>query len=168
MGIKPMTRILDKSGRAEEIYDDIVLEKTMDEVDNKQIERQFVTCKYYENAPAVYACQGAKTQFQISYNGKIYPCGALRQEDYCLGDALAIDNLHKYLVEKQFENTEGYANFKKIHPWNVEKCCECDFNVFCFTCANEIKQGMEFGTLHDNCSYNKTFYDLYWRDYESI
>lgn len=174
LGMKPMIRRLDNTGRAKEVYDDIVVKKDVmmnlerEKNNLKKLEDLFIKEKMYLNLPQVFTCQASRVQFQIDYRGNIYPCAALMEEQFNLGNVLSIDNLQEYLEKRLFENTQGYIYFNSLKPYNINRCCDCEYNILCFTCVGEIKRGKSLNTIYDRCSENKFYFDLYWRDYEGI
>lgn len=168
LGLQPMIRSLDNSGRAEEAYENMVCDEEEEAKPLEKIKETFEKSKLYQHQPQVFACQGANTEFQIDYRGNIYPCGALMRDEYCLGSVLNIKNLKEYLESRAFEETEGYKNFFGLHPCNVDKCCDCECNILCFSCINEIRKCKERKTLYKNCEESKYYYSLFWRDYEGV
>lgn len=167
LDINPMIRVLDKSGRAKDIYSDIKRNEKYDFNQNK-IEELFYADKMYKIQPQVFACQGAKREFQIDYKGNIFPCGALMDDMFCMGNICEIENLKDYLEKRKFEYTSGYKKFKSYFPYNLEKCKDCNVNLLCFSCVNETRRFVESEKKDIFCRENKCYYNLYWRDYENI
>ncbi len=165
--VTPMIRSLDNSGRAQSVYDSIKITASR-EYDEKCAEEAFVSNKIYKHRPQVFACQGAKRQFQIDYRGNIFPCAALMDDKFCLGNVINIDNLKEYFEQRKFEDTEGYKEFNSLLPYNLNGCEECNENILYFSCANEIRRYAEQGILEEVCKENRHYYKLYWGSYESV
>lgn len=165
--VTPMIRALDNSGRARSIYDNINIIDSR-EYDEKRAEDSFVKNKIYRLRPQIFACQGAKRQFQIDYTGNIFPCAALMDDKFCLGNVINIDNLKEYFEQRKFEDTEGYKEFNSLLPYNLNGCEECNENILYFSCANEIRRYAEQGILEEVCKENRHYYKLYWGSYESV
>lgn len=168
LNIYPMTRTLDDAGRAEKIYDTIVCSEPERKRTPEEIEAAFKKNELYKTLPQIFACQGANAQFQIDSTGDIYPCGALMQTEFCMGNVLKIENLKEYLEKQLYKKTKGYQNFDTLKPHNLEKCCDCDYNLLCFSCVSDIRRSKEKGVLYKDCIENKVYYGQYWREYESV
>lgn len=168
LNIYPVARTLDNSGRAEIIYDEIVCSEQGCKRTLEEIEEVFNKNKLYKTLPQIFACQGANTQFQIDFKGDIYPCGALMQTKFCMGNVLKIENLKEYLEKQLYRNTKGYENFDALKPYNLKKCCDCDYNLLCFSCVSDIRRSKEKDILYKECKENRSYYELYWREYEGV
>ena len=115
--------------------------------------------------PQIFACQGAKREYQIGHTGNLYPCAAMMDEEFIMGNLFDIDNLGGYLLLGEYRNSEGYKNFEKYLPYNVLKCKDCNKQLLCFSCTNTVKRNVKDGTLENVCRENQKFFDLYWRYY---
>jgi len=168
LDIYPMPRTLDDVGRAEKIYDAIVCSEQEHKRTPEEIEEAFKKNELYKTLPQIFACQGANTQFQIDFNGDIYPCGAMMQTEFYMGNVLQIENLKEYLEKQLYKKTEGYQNFDALKPCQLKECCDCDYNLLCFSCVSDIRRSKEKDTVYKDCKENKVYYGLFWREYESI
>lgn len=165
MNIYPIIRGLDLSGRAKS-----GLEKPENDnikINTEEIQKRFICNKAWEHMPQIMACQGAKIEFLIGYTGNIYPCGALLDDEFYLGNVFEIEDLKKYLENREFEDLEGYKNFEKYIMYKGIKCNDCDFNILCFSCVNEIKNKINDGTIYRDCQEQAFCFGLYWEEYES-
>lgn len=167
LDIIPIFRGLDNSGRAKEIYSEAEIEQTSGQ-DLSKIEENFVKNKTYRMKPQIFACQGAKREFQIDSRGNIFPCGALMDDKFAMGNLCEITDLNDYLGNRRFENTKGYKNFKSFFPDQVEICRDCNKNLLCFSCVNEVRRFVENGRNQNLCKENQCYYDLYWNEYEGV
>ncbi|MBD5555122.1 MAG: radical SAM protein [Roseburia sp.] len=164
MNIKPCIRGLDLSGRAQS-----GLEKPKNyrkRHSKDEIKESFICNKTWEHIPQIMACQGAKIEFQIGHTGNIYPCGALLDEEFHLGNVFEVTDLKRYLEDREFEKGEGYRNFEKYKSYRDLKCKNCDFNILCFSCVSEIKNKIQDRTVYEDCDEQSFFFGLYWEDYE--
>ncbi len=164
MNLFPMIRGLDQCGRAENSVKPPIekyQKRNMDEIKNKFIENNL-----WEIPPQIMTCQGAKIEFQISYTGDIYPCGALMDNEFFLGNIFIIDDLKDYLENNHFHEIEGYKNFISYMPTHIERCKDCDFNLLCFTCVSEIRNMKKTGELYKDCKEQYFVHSLYWEKYE--
>lgn len=165
MGLHPIIRSLDISGRAaSHLHPPIVQHQKRSCED---IKNSFVKNEMWKFRPQVMACQGAKVQFLIGFQGNIYPCGAMLSEEFCMGNVYEIENLKEYLENQEFHKTKGYQNFESCKPYHDEKCGGCDFSILCFSCANEVKNARADNSMYKDCVENSFYYDLYWENYES-
>lgn len=164
MGIYPMVRALAPSGRAR---GNVFPPKDKQVRRNfKEIKNKFISEKMWKITPQIMTCQGAKIEFQINHIGNIYPCGALMEDEFYLGNALAVADLKKYLEHGLFHEEEGYKNFEKYKPYNLKHCKNCDFGLLCFSCVNDIRNLLNEGKLYEDCKEQSYLYSLYWEDYE--
>lgn len=164
--IRPVFRCLDNSGRAKEIFQEA--EKKEADFDFAKMEQSFKRNKTYRAKPQIFACQGAKKEFQIDSRGNIFPCGVLMDDMFSMGNLCEIKDLKDYLENRKFENTEGYRNFRSFFPDQVDICKDCNKNLLCFSCANEVRRFVENGRNKKLCEENQCYFDLYWKEYEGV
>lgn len=87
------------------------------------------------------ACNACIEQIFINYDGKIYPCPSLIEEDYLIG-SIFDEKIINSLRNNKFDNNIGFNNLSNLYQYNFEKCKECDVNIFCLKCparVNNIK-----------------------------
>lgn len=157
--IEPMMRKFDKNGRGEEFAEEIEIEN---KVDSNKIREDFIKNGKYKRKPPIFACQGAKREFQIDHKGDIFPCASMTYEEFKLGNVLEIDNLSLFFEKKLFKFAEGYLNFTGYFPYNIDKCKNCNKNLLCFSCTSEIRNCLKNNSFNEVCSENRECFDLYW------
>lgn len=164
MHLYPMLRGLDPSGRAENFIEDPI--EKYQKRSLEEIKENFVAKKLWKKTPQIMACQGAKIEFQISYVGDIYPCGALMDNEFFLGNVFNISDLKTYLEEGFYKKLDGYKNFESYMPLHIEKCKDCEFNLLCFSCVSDIRNKKKSGSLYKDCKEQYFVNNLYWENYE--
>lgn len=165
--IKYMYRIFEPVGRG--LRNKEIFEPKKNEDDIKMnwqyCKKKFLENKMHMQMPQVFACQGAKREFQIDHTGNLYPCAALMDEEFQMGNVLNVTSLKEYLLKGEYKKTKGYKKFQTYMPYNIEGCCECNKQLLCFSCVNEVKRNIKTGIFRKNCKANNKFYDMYWRYY---
>lgn len=134
--------------------------------DWSKIENYFRIKRLYKLQPKIFACQGAKREFQIDHRGEIFPCPEFMESNYSLGNILNIDNLKDYFETRKYMKSEGYQNFIRFHPYNLRQCGSCEQQLLCFGCAGTVKKYLESSAQETFCADNKRYYQMYWRYYE--
>lgn len=86
-------------------------------------------------------------------------------EEFQMGNVLNVTSLKEYLLKGEYKKTKGYKKFQTYMPYNIEGCCECNKQLLCFSCVNEVKRNIKTGIFRKNCKENNKFYDMYWRYY---
>ena len=133
----PIKRIFTPIGRGKEnveLFLDVdsqkkceVLEEVDDTEESSSLEEFFID-----------TCGALESTVCIGNDGNIYPCSLLMKEEYVLGNIKEIDNFSEWFNDKYFINTQGYINFKKIFPENMEKCADCVVRDFCWGCLEVV------------------------------
>lgn len=164
--IRPVFRCLDNSGRAREIYEEAERKEAC--FDYTKMEEYFEKNKIYRTKPQIFACQGAKREFQIDSVGNIFPCGVLMDDMFSMGNLCEIEDFKDYLENRKYKNTKGYKNFRSFFPDQVELCRDCNKNLLCFSCVNEVRRFVESGRNQKLCKENQCYFDLYWKEYEGV
>lgn len=101
-------------------------------------------------------CGALESTVCIGNNGNIYPCSLLMKEEYVLGNIKDIDNFSEWFNDKYFMNTQGYMNFEKIFPENVEKCADCVVKDFCWGCLEVVDRFIHNDfKLNQRCALNR-------------
>lgn len=112
-----------------------------------------------------FCCGAGRKQFHISYDGKLYPCAPTEYDDLCLGDLREIDDLKSYINSKEYFNNDGYKNLIKLMPNNNDYCCDCDVNMYCWTCLYKIYVNQKFNkNLSKKCAIKKRELCSIWEE----
>lgn len=138
MGIQPALRKLELIGRAKENLKDYVIHDSP--VSDDELLRQ-VECSKEQIAKGefdLYACGAGYKQFQIDYRGNIFPCQSLMENELKLGNVLEIDDLNRYIRDREFVNLLGYRNLEKYFPYNFKGCSGCNKQIFCWNCIAQL------------------------------
>lgn len=98
-------------------------------------------------------CNAGRNQLFINNDGYIYPCPNVIDDDYKVGNILEFNDDK---IEKIYKlEDSGFENFKSLNLQNVDRCKDCDVNLFCNTCPaknrlllNNIK------AFNKYCDYN--------------
>lgn len=166
MGIHPIIRGLDLAGRAKDLLE--APEDVSIQMSREQIKHSFYKYQMWNKSMMSMGCQGARIEFQISYTGDLFPCGALMEDEFLMGNVLTIHDLKEYLVSGKYKETAGYKRFISYIPTNLEHCENCDFNLLCFSCVSEIRNRINNNTIYKDCEEDKYRYSLYWENYEGV
>ena len=166
LGIYPIFRALSNVGRAKNGLETSLVEDV--EISKEQIKHNFCKYEMWNDTLMSMGCQGARIEFQISHTGDIFPCGALMEDEFIMGNVLKIGDLKEYLEFGKYKESTGYKHFISYMPTNLEHCEKCDYNLLCFTCVSEIRDKINNNTIYKNCEKDKYRYSLYWENYESI
>lgn len=167
LGVKDKLRILEPGGRIDEHTDEIHYVDPEIHPKGKLLEEYLKHC--LENGfnkihPETCACQAARREFLIDFKGDIYPCASLADVELKLGNILEIDDIKDYFINRRYISTEGYKEFEKYLPYNVEGCKECNKNLMCYSCVRTVKDRVASGELHKDCKFNYRYYDLHWKE----
>lgn len=82
-------------------------------------------------------CGAGVSDLAINYDGWVYPCGNLISEKFKLFNILEITTLEDAMKRTRDEYLIGNS-LRSIQPDHYEKCKECDVNLFCWSCVEEI------------------------------
>lgn len=158
LGIEAILRGFDNSGRGKKYADQIEIDEW--NINFKERKKYLIENKCKVRLP-IFSCQGAKREFQIDQKGELFPCALLMDDEFKMGNILEINNFRDYILQEKFKLTEGYKKFQSYMPYNVEKCKDCNKNLLCFTCVNEVRKH-KHNIKIVNCNMNKEYFDLYW------
>ncbi|MCR5740374.1 MAG: radical SAM protein [Lachnospiraceae bacterium] len=137
MGIKPIYRQLALVGRAAEELTGYVPDG--DEVlTYKEKEGGSEINELVEYPARIFSCGAGYRQFQVDYKGNIYPCQALTDDIFKLGNVLEESEFDRYIRERRFIATDGYKNLEMYFPYNYIKCQKCTYQIFCWSCIEPI------------------------------
>ena len=106
------------SGRGEENQRELL--PSMEYIE--KLEKQHLSCAL---------CQPGKKELNISENGDVYPCAPLSNLEN-----LFMGNLLETPITEIIENPAWKEELEKLRPWRMEKCKDCDVNLFCHSCIN--------------------------------
>ena len=118
LDVKPLIRRFAPSGRGEENQRELL--PSMEYIE--KLEKQHLSCAL---------CQPGKKELNISENGDVYPCAPLSNLEN-----LFMGNLLETPITEIIENPAWKEELEKLRPWRMEKCKDCDVNLFCHSCIN--------------------------------
>lgn len=118
LDVKPLIRRFAPSGRGEENQRELL--PPMEYIE--KLEKQHLRCAL---------CQPGKKELNISENGDVYPCAPLSNLEN-----LFMGNLLETPITEIIENPAWKEELEKLRPWRMEKCKDCDVNLFCHSCIN--------------------------------
>lgn len=124
LDVKPLIRRFAPSGRGEENQEELL--PPMEYIN--KLEKQQLRC---------VLCQPGKKELNISENGDVYPCSPLSSMK-----TLLMGNLLEVPITEIIEKPGWKQELEKLRPWKLEKCKDCDVNLFCHSCINFI-HGMQ-------------------------
>lgn len=133
LGTRGITRAFSPIGRAESNKD--VLQPKEKEIEMEGKRFQNLNCDDLH----VCTCGALIKELYINYMGKIYPCGLLENDKYCIGDVIKIEDLNNFLENETFKKSEGYKNWIHLQPDKHEKCKDCNVNLFCWNCLHYLE-----------------------------
>lgn len=164
MGVEPFLRELALVGRAKEELRDMLpdenneLEYECSEISKKEQIKKIRKSETKLKKIPLFSCGAAYKQFQIDFQGNIYPCQSLMDEELLLGNICHINNFDTYIRERLFKTTEGYKNLEQYFPYNFKECKGCNKQIFCWNCVETIYRNKRKLV---NC-FNSCILDKYW------
>lgn len=170
LDVYPLIRVFEPVGRGKELYDNVTVDREFDEncINWQRVEDNFRSNKLYSYKPQIFSCQGAVFEFQIDQKGDVYPCPMFMDKEFKLFNILDITNPEEFISLRKYVASEGYYNFSKYLPENIQKCSSCTKQLMCFSCAAEIRKMMLTDNLEKRCTEYSNYFDMYWREYECI
>lgn len=120
LGVKPLIRRFAPVGRGEENQRELL--PPLDYL--KKMEKQHLRCAL---------CQPGKKELNVSEDGSVYPCAPLSGHD-----KLLMGNLMQNSIEEILSEPVWKKNLEELRPWRMEKCKDCNVNLFCHSCINFI------------------------------
>ncbi len=130
LGVRPIIRILSLTGRAKTIEESIIPD-SIKRANTKNDDDLLLSIKEKKKHMDFFRCGAAVRQFQIGFDGNIYPCQAMMKQEYIIGNIKKISDLNTYLRGEKYKESAGYTQFEKILPYNRSKCRECNIVLFC-------------------------------------
>jgi len=82
------------------------------------------------------SCKGGRQELFISYNGNVYPCPSLMNQNYLLGNVLSIKSISDLSVFKK----KNYDLFDILNSEIYRECKNCKVNLFCWTCPGTMER----------------------------
>lgn len=167
LGVIPLVRALSPSERLSQNSDTIHLPEPETPLSGEMLTAYIQECRknmWNKKPPETFSCQAARRQFEIDYRGNIYPCPALMDDDFLLGNIFSIQNFSDYILGEEYKNSLGYRNLQKYLPFELDRCKECNKNLLCGTCVAMIRDDLKQGTYYDHCEENKHIFDLFWEE----
>lgn len=160
LGTKPVVRAFSPVGRGS--TNDLVLM-------NKKSHMAYMSENYARGIsvePLVAcSCGAGYRELFINFDGNIYPCPNLIEEEYKICNINDIDDFSN-LMETDYTQINAYKHLAEIEPDSIEKCKECKVNMFCWTCLEDVKRLKNYeGDFVERCSIIKPMlYDKIWGD----
>lgn len=120
LGVKPLIRRFAPVGRGEENQRELLppLENL------EKIEKRHLRCSL---------CQPGTKELNISENGDVYPCAPLSGNENLL-----MGNILQNTIEEIISNPVWKERLEELRPWRMERCRDCNVNLFCHSCINYI------------------------------
>lgn len=137
LGTMPLIRNFSPTGRGK-INKDLLQKEavskkpktlTFSESELKSIRKGLKSC----------CCGAGRNQFIINYDGSIYPCGLLIKDDYKMGNVNEIRDIKSYM-NIIAGKSPAYKALNQIEPDMFHRCRDCNVNLFCWSCLNDIEQ----------------------------
>lgn len=145
LGTEPVVRYFYALGRGADLQKE--LQKQNPDYNNQShIERGEIKAEL-QNYLIANRCGAGTRQILVDYDGRIYPCGMLIREEFCMGSILEIKYLEEYL-QQQF-------SFEVLKPWNAEKCKKCEARLFCYNCLGEYDILQQNNAVEDSLCCRK-------------
>lgn len=120
LGVEALIRRFAPVGRGAENQRELL--PPMDYI--RKMEKQHLRC---------VLCQPGKKELNISENGDVYPCAPLSGNK-----SLLMGNLLEKPLEEIINHPAWKSTLEELRPWRMEKCKDCDVNLFCHSCINFI------------------------------
>ena len=114
--------------------------------------------------PETFSCQGARREFQIDFKGRLFPCPAVMEDEFYMGNMLEQEDYSDFILGGKYKESNGYKNFIAHMPFNTEGCKDCNKNLICFSCVRDLIDMKKLGTLQYHCRDYSRIYDMYWED----
>lgn len=128
-------------------------------VDNTLSESIQETAKYAQCSE----CKPAKRELSVDYNGNVYPCQLLHEDDLCFGNIKDQENILKEIIEEKNIN-DVFTKLNNIKVYNTQDCKDCNVNAFCGHCVStyqSYKKDSELFELYCK-SYKDTLTESLW------
>gem|GEM_PF-195919 len=167
LGVIPLVRTLSPSERLSENAEAIHLpdpEKPLSGEALTEYLHAYKKNKMHKRPLETFSCQAARRQFEIDYVGDIYPCAALMDDEFLMGNIFSIKDFSCYILNREYISSDGYRNFQKYLPYEIERCKDCNKNLLCGTCVAMIRDDLKQGIYYDHCEENNSIFDLHWED----
>ena len=147
LGTKPMLRAFSPIGRGEENRSELEINQSQKKINGNEIN---------DSDMKIFSCGAFKKMMYIDYYGNMFPCPALFDEKYSMGNILEQEDLLRFFSEKEIEKKSNYNNFLELYPQNCPECKECDVNLFCWSCLHHIDM-LQNGLIskYPNCETRK-------------
>lgn len=167
--VKGIIRCFEDTGRGNDNKKMLEIDDNDCKYKNKEdLEKYFLDHKISRVQPQIFACKGARTEFQINHLGEIFPCASFMENEFSLGNILEIEDLRLYFDRGEYKKTEGYKRFYSWMPFNQKECGECNKQLLCFSCANTVRKTVNHKDFKKWCKYNNEYFDMYWRCHGTI
>jgi radical SAM protein with 4Fe4S-binding SPASM domain len=158
LGTKPQVRVFSPVGRGE-INDLVIMDKRSKRT---FIPRDFKQ-KLCEKPIKGCSCGAGCYELFIDSKGDIYPCPSLTDIDYKICNIFEISDL-TCLKNVKNDKFPAYNNLTNIEPDSFYKCKDCQVNMFCWTCLDELKRLKNYeADFEERCSVIKpVLNELVW------
>ena len=127
LGTEPVVRYFYALGRGADLQKE--LQQQNPDYNSQSHTEKIETKEEMQNYLIANRCGAGTRQILVDYDGRIYPCGMLIRDEFCMGNIFEIRNLEEYLQQ--------YFSFEVLKPWNTEKCKKCKARLFCYNCLGE-------------------------------
>lgn len=126
---KPMLRAFSPIGRGEENRNELEIDRNQEKIKENKIN---------DSGMKFFSCGAFNRIMYVDYYGNMFPCPALFDEKYSMGNILNEKDLLRFFVEREIEKKTNYKNFLELYPQNCSECKECDVNLFCWSCLHHV------------------------------
>ena len=158
---KAVVRVFCERGRGK-----LSKDKFVEVLPNDNVQPSITDKEYEEMKKELYdqilacSCGAGHKQLHINHDGKIYPCSLLVDESkYLLGDIRKIIDINQL----ELKNSRGMKNVCKIQPESYENCKNCNVNVFCWNCLEQIDRIGGTIEFRERCKSIKSYLeDVVW------
>lgn len=147
LGTKPIPRAFSPIGRGKDSreYFDKVSQEKLEEFNQESMQETLKACN----------CKACRKEICIDFKGDIYPCALLVKDKYKLGNIFNGDDMKLLFNEESLKAIQGYQEFEKLYPDKIERCKECDLNIFCWSCLHFADIYIDSDMFEQRCQAKK-------------
>lgn len=134
LNVKPLRRIFEESGRAEENRE-LLNKDSTDEPKNNIPDLSYEELRRMTRGRT---CGAGYNTLSIDDKGNLSPCQVFLSPELTMGNIMEIDDLKQFLLS-DYRHSIQYKALKKYFPENFEHCKSCNVNWFCWICPHELE-----------------------------
>lgn len=109
-----------------------------------------------EDMVTAFSCKACRHEICIDPHGDLYPCVLLTDGKYKLGNIFVDEDINAINGNGRLEERDGYKHFIDLLPQRIEKCKDCDLNLFCWSCLHFVDYYKDSDLFEKRCLSKKS------------